>query len=255
MTSNTDKSKKLINIKQIKASKPSKIAFVWAHGWMRTHEDLQAIASQVTDLGDQYLIDLPAHGNTCSSSATIDIDTYLDIVDSFIKQIDKPIIWIGHSFGCRIGTHMGKRHPEKIKALFLICPPFNRNQTLSIQSIPRKLKQTIYKTFVLFGIPKKLILPFFASQDYLNAGTMRNLFVKWVNEDSSIPLKSLKMPVKLMFAENDDATPPELEKHFKMHCKEVTSKVLKHFDHYTILTDGQHQLIYNLTQYTKELHS
>lgn len=254
MTSNINKGKKLINIKRIKSSKLSKVTFVWAHGWMRTHEDLQSLASQMTDLGDQYLIDLPAHGDTCPSSATLDIDSYLEIIDAFIKKVDQPIIWIGHSFGCRIGAHMGQRHPEKVKALFLICPPFNKQKSFSIQNLPKKLKQLTYKTLIKLGVSKTLILPYFASKDYLNAGSMKNLFVKWVNEDSSAPLKSLSIPVKLIFAEKDDATPPELDKYFKTHCKKVTSIVLKHFDHYSILTDGQHQLIHNLTKYIEELH-
>ena len=85
---------------------------------MRSHEDLQSLASQITDLGDQYLLDLPGHANTCPSSTSLDIESYLSIIDESLATIDKPIIWIGHSFGCRIGAHMAMRHPEKIKALF-----------------------------------------------------------------------------------------------------------------------------------------
>lgn len=253
MKSNTVKPKKLINIHCIKSTKPSETCFVWAHGWTRTHEDLKGLADQISDFGDQYLIDLPAHADTCPSSKDLSIEEYLKPIIDFIDNTDKPIIWIGHSFGCRIGAHIGNLCPKKIKALFLICPPFNKNKTWHFSNMPRTAKQYLYKGLVKIGIPRNTILPFFASKDYQNANELRALFVKWVNEDSAHPLKTLKMPVRLIFAENDTATPPELNKYFKMHCTHVTNKVLKHFDHFSILTEGQYQIIHSLIQYIKEL--
>lgn len=241
----------LIHVHELPATQPSDICFVWAHGWMRSHQDFSAIASHMTDYGNHYLLDLPGHGSTCTTAISDqDIDGYLEPIKTFVSTINKPIIWIGHSFGCRIGSHMGKHYPDKIKALFLICPPFNQ-RTLTFKRFMALSKQSIYKACIAIGIPRNTLLPWFASADYLSAGEMRSLFVKWVNEDSSQTLNKLSMPVQLVFAEKDTETPPKLETYFKKHCRHAQSITLKYFDHLSILTDGQHQITHTLSQFLK----
>ncbi|MEE2769738.1 MAG: alpha/beta hydrolase [Pseudomonadota bacterium] len=253
MNSKLKQTKKIININHLPATKPSNVCFVMAHGWRRTHEDFKAIASQITDLGDQYLIDLPAHGDTCASSANLTIDEYLLPIIEFVRSIDKPIIWVGHSFGCRIGSHIGRHCPEKIKALFFICPPYNTRRHWHYKYIFKSSKQFLYKLLILLGMPRKSILPWFASKDYVDSGHMRELFKQIVNEDSGFILSQLTMPLTLVFAENDEMTPPELSKHIQSHCKHATSSVLRYFDHNSILTDGQYQIIHKLMNFSKEL--
>ena len=242
-----------LNIHHIPSSveKP-KYHFIWAHGWMRTHKDYLGMANQLSNLGEHSLIDLPGHGSTSRNCGEWSIEQYVDHVVEWVKTIDKPIIWVGHSFGCRIGAHIAKRLSKKIKSLFLICPPFNEKKAFSPL---RYLRKWTYKALLKIGISKEILMPYFASRDYIEAKDLRPLFVKWVNEDSGFALKNLKLPIKIIFAKNDTETPERLSTHFLKHCEHANIVKLDFFDHYSILTNGQHQLIHQLIGTIKELET
>lgn len=245
-TNTTNSAKTTLHIQYLPASKDSPYCFIWAHGWMRTHADFLPIAQQLTDLGEHYLLDLPGHGQTPLhvDKSNMSTEAYLAPLLDWIAQIDKPIIWVGHSFGCRIGAHAAKHYPDKIKALKLFCPPYNQKKRLSIKN----LKVYVFKALAALGIPRERLLPYFASKDYLNSKEMQSVFSTWVNENSNQTLADTSLPIDLIFAQHDTATPPSLAKAFKQARPDATITVWQHFDHLSILTDGQHQIIHHMLQ-------
>lgn len=241
MSSNTLNQFSRLNVRNIPSTKHNTVCFVWAHGWMRSHQDFLPIAQQLTDLGDHYLLDLPGHGDSplTKPAADMSIEDYLDPILQWIQQIQQPIIWIGHSFGCRIGAHIAHLCPQKIQNLKLICPPFNQKKSFSF----KQLKVLTYKTLLAIGLSRHILLPLFASKDYLNCQELRPLFSKWVSEDSHQSLAKTTAPLELIFAAEDTETPPSLAPLFKKARPDVQMHIWQYFDHNTILTDGQHQVI------------
>lgn len=238
-----------LHVHHLHGTQPSDVCFVWAHGWMRSHQDFVTIANQLTAYGDHYLIDLPGHGDTSKSCGNWCVKEYLKPISSWIKTLDKPIIWVGHSFGCRVGLHISQLSPEKIHSLHLICPPFNLKNYFSSKFIKKMFYQTVYKTGLLLGFPREKLIAIFGSRDYQSAKELRVLLSNWLNDDTKTTVSKITVPINLLFAKNDLETPHQLSQSFLKANSKAHISILDHFDHYTILTDGQHQIIHHLTQH------
>lgn len=162
------------------------------------------------------------------------------------KEIKTPVLWVGHSFGCRVGIQLASRHPELVKGLFLIAAA----------GLPRRrplIKKIYMKTRVaLFKILKKLIpagiineewlYKTFGSADYKNAGPMRAVFVKTVNEDLSGAARKIICPVHLVYGSDDNETPPEIGARLQKLISGAQLTILDNLDHYSVLGAGRHQV-------------
>ena len=95
---------------------------VWAHGWGQDHKAFLAMAESLPQAGRHILIDLPGFGQSNIPKETWGTADYADAVASFIKdQGVSKIIYVGHSFGCRVGLQLAARHPDLIAGLFLMA--------------------------------------------------------------------------------------------------------------------------------------
>src|SRR5580704_13957468 len=77
---------------------------IWAHGWGHTHRAFLG-------LGDSR--PPPAVWGTAD---------YADAVAEWLATLPAGRrVWIGHSFGCRVGLQLAARHLQAVEALFLIA--------------------------------------------------------------------------------------------------------------------------------------
>ncbi|MBV9151900.1 MAG: alpha/beta hydrolase, partial [Alphaproteobacteria bacterium] len=93
----------------------------------------------------------------------------------------------------------------------------------------------------------------FGSADYRRAGAMRPILVKTVSEDLSEPARAVRCPVVLVYGENDRETPPEIGERLRTLIPNAQLFVLRGFDHWNVLTDGQHQLTHRLSEFLERL--
>ncbi|MCB1531795.1 MAG: alpha/beta hydrolase [Alphaproteobacteria bacterium] len=221
---------------------------IWAHGWGQTHQGLEALKTPFEQIGHHYALDFCGFGQSPEPLTPWGTEDYADFVAEFIKnEIKKPVLWIGHSFGCRVGIQIAARHPELITGLCLIAGA----------GLPRKrplLKKLYFKTRILtYKLLKKLSLinlinkdwlaRKFGSADYKNtSGTMRQVFVKVVNEDLSPQAQSIQCFTQLIYGQNDTETPPEIGERLKSLIPRSEMVHLASQDHYSVLADGRHQV-------------
>lgn len=236
-----------LTIHHIPADTPDAPVFVWAHGWKRSHQDFLPIAQQLTSMGEHFILDLPGHDPNHYIDQNWNQAEYIAIIENWLNTLKKPIHWIGHSVGCRIGIRLNAEKPKLLQSLFLVCPPANLNQ----KSLRVKINIYLYKILKRMGVPQKRLSDYFGSHDYRNAGKLKKIFISFVNEDSMVLAKQTSVKTFLVFAENDTAIPEAnqqalIEAFPKEHVK---STCLKYFDHLSILTDGQHQLIQHLLSF------
>jgi pimeloyl-ACP methyl ester carboxylesterase len=66
-------------------------------------------------------IDLPGNGADDTPLADVSLDLYLDHVGGLIENLDGDILLIAHSGGGVVGTALGERYPERIKAIAYIA--------------------------------------------------------------------------------------------------------------------------------------
>ncbi|WP_375570754.1 alpha/beta fold hydrolase [Ahrensia marina] len=68
-----------------------------------------------------HAIDLPGNGADDTPLADVSLDLYLARVGALIEQLDGDILIIAHSGGGVVGTALGERYPQRIKAIAYIA--------------------------------------------------------------------------------------------------------------------------------------
>jgi len=224
--------------------------FLWAHGWGQNHQAFLPLAESVKPLGSHWLIDFPGFGESPTPAANADnvwgTGEYADAAAEFLRAKGlKNVIWVGHSFGCRIGLQMAIRHPDLIAGLFLISAAGIPPKRSFLKELKIKAKIVIFKTFkklIRFGLSEDWVMKTFTTGDYKNAGDLRKILVKVVNQDLSPLLGNINTPVHLVFGSHDEQTPPEIGYRLERMIENAKMIQLEGFDHYSILTTGSHQV-------------
>ena len=91
----------------------------------------------------------------------------------------------------------------------------------------------------------------FGSADYRNAGPLRPILVKVVNEDLSEVAAQVRCPTLLVYGQDDTETPPELGKRLADLIPRAELSVLPHQDHYSLLGDGRHLVLKRLQDFVQ----
>ena len=85
---------------------------LWAHGWGQSHKGFMPFAQSFESSAKHVLVDFPGFGNSPAPHDIGSTAEYADAMAGFIKeQCGGEVIWVGHSFGCRVGLQMAAREP------------------------------------------------------------------------------------------------------------------------------------------------
>lgn len=230
---------------------------VWAHGWAHTHRGLLPIAESLRRVAPSVLIDFPGFGESPPPPAVWGTADYADAAAEWLSALPpRRRIWIGHSFGCRVGLQLAARHPDAVQALFLVAAaglPPHRSPTARMGVAIRRWTFRIARSLTPEGPARNRLRERFGSADYRQAGAMRPILVKTVSENLSEAARAVRCPVVLVYGENDRETPPEIGERLQRLIPDAQLHVLRGFDHWNVLTDGQHQLTHRLSEFLERL--
>jgi pimeloyl-ACP methyl ester carboxylesterase len=186
---------------------------VMLHGWANSHKQLLSLGQILSEKAQVHLIDLPGFGNSKIPPPHFGSNDYAkQIIDYLDREGIKKAIFLGHSFGGKISATLAANWPDRIQQLILIgSSGLQRKKTLkmvSIKWLARMCKQwdllTKKKTFETFFVPR------FASKDWKEAGPMRAILVRSVNEEISSLFKKIQAPTLLLWGALDQETPLEM---------------------------------------------
>ena len=223
---------------------------VWAHGWAHSHLSLAPLAEAMRGRADSWLADLPGFGASPLPPGPWGTADYADAMADWLATLPaRKRVWVGHSFGCRVGLQLAARHPEAVAALFLIAAaglPPHRSLATRLRRMPRRLAFRATRAMTPEGPARERLRERYGSSDYRTAGAMRPVLVKAVNEDLTAVARRIGLPVMLVHGEADTESPPEIAT--RLHALITGSQLhlLRGFDHLTILGDGRHQVIHLL---------
>src|SRR5262249_21217272 len=127
-------------------------------------------------------------------------------------------IWVGHSFGCRIGMRLAARHPDAVDALVLVAGAGLKRRRGPVEQLQVWLRVPAFKTLKRLekaGVDVSARKAGYGSVDYRNAGAMRPIFVKVVSEDQTDVAPAIRCPVTLIYGDKDTETPPEFGQRLK----------------------------------------
>lgn len=214
------------------------------HGW---GSNIELFASMTAVLSKKYRViapDMPGFGLSDEPKEPWCVDDYVDFVLKFLEPFaPEKLIVLGHSFGGRVIIKMASRElPFEIEKVILVDSAGVKPKKTAVQ----KMKQRSYKIGrrVLETAPVKALFPdaleefrrSHGSADYNSATpVMRQTLVKTVNEDLVEYMPNMKMPVLLVWGENDDATPLSDAKLMEQLMPDAGLVTMKNCGHYSFL--------------------
>lgn len=223
---------------------------IWGHGWGHSHRALLPLADPMQRMAASWLVDFPGFGESPLPPGAWGTEDYADAMAEWIEGMPPgKRIWVGHSFGCRVGLQLAARHPGAVSGLFLIAAaglPPQRSLPARLRRAPRRIGFRIARALTPEGPARDRLRERYGSSDYRNAGAMRPVLVKAVNEDLGEVARAVRCPVVLVHGDNDRESPPDIATRIHALIPGSRLHLLRGFDHWTILTDGRHQVTHLL---------
>ena len=231
---------------------------IWGHGWGANRSVFKPFADALSPRAAHMLVDFPGFGLSPPPPmewGTAEVaDSLAEIVRPF-RSIKK-IIYVGHSYGGRIGIQLAARHPELVDGLFLIAAAGLPRKRSLLKKIEMKIRVYTFKTLKhlvpLFGMSVDTLRSKFGSPDYRSAGVMRAAFVKIIAENLSEEARRIKCPVQLIYGSDDTETPPEIGERLGILIPDAKLSILSEQDHYSLIGEGRHIVIKRLAGFMGE---
>lgn len=229
----------------VRGPESAPLTMVWAHGWGQSHASFLPLVQSFETRARHILLDLPGFGTAPAPPLHWGTADYAALIGAFLDTVPGRKLWVGHSFGCRIGVRVAAQHPERLAGLVLIAAPgLKRTLPLRIR-IARTLRMRLFKTLKAMGrlgVGSEWLAQRLGSADYKAAGALRPVLVRTVNEDLSAPARQVSCPTLLIYGARDDQTPPEIGQRLAALIPCGRLEVLPGLDHYTVLGEGRHRV-------------
>lgn len=229
---------------------------VMLHGWGQNLESMRILGDLLSRYHQVYLIDFPGFGKTEKPKDDWDTVDYARCIDELFEKLRlENAIVIGHSFGGRVGMRLAVRHRKRVSALVLINSGGLRSQLTGKRFYRAKglklLSNTLKWCDSTFGSKyfETWFVPKYASRDYKNAGAMKNILVKTVNEDQSQDAAQIGCPTFLLWGEKDEETPVEMGYRLKSIIPNSKLLVLPGKDHFPFIDEGAHLCAYYILDF------
>lgn len=222
------------------------IQIIWAHGWGQDSSAFLPFAQSFAGMATSYLPDFPGFGQSPAPIEAWGTREYADHIAAWLKELPAgPRIWIGHSFGCRVGIQLAAHYPYLFDKMVLIGAAGLKRRRTMFQRMSQKAKVYTFKTlkaFVPEGPSRDALRARFGSADYKNAGPLRPTFVKVVSEDLSAEAEKIICPTLIICGSADTEAPPEISRRLHDKIKNSQLHILDGYDHYSILGAAKHQI-------------
>lgn len=185
------------------------------HGWGASSELMLPVLERLQRLGyAAFAPDLPGFGASSVPPSTWSVFDYAKLVTQLLDMLGLPRVHlIGHSFGGRLGLILGSDYTERIERMVLVDsagvpnkPPLHLKARLRTYKAARGFLIGIGANGAAQGLGE-WYRGRYGSADYKNAGALREVFVRVVNEDLLPYAARVSRPTLLIWGSNDDDTP------------------------------------------------
>ncbi len=221
---------------------------VFAHGWARTHHDFIQVAESLAPVANSILLDLPGFGDTPRPDDTWGSEEYADHCAGFLQQRAlPPVIWVGHSFGGRVGMQMAVRHPQLLAGLVLVASagiPVPGTSGRQWRRKARQLRFKLAKRKANSAEEIALLEKQYGSADYIHSAEigLRDIFVKVISENQTEDAKTIATPTRLVYGNKDNDTPVSIGETLNQLIDNSQLTSCPEFGHIDILSRGRHQI-------------
>ncbi|MBN1202684.1 MAG: alpha/beta hydrolase [Anaerolineae bacterium] len=185
------------------------------HGWGGSIQSFWSVAERLAQLDYQvHALDLPGFGRSDLPPEAWGVSDYMHFVTTYLDDsgLDRVSV-LGHSFGGRIGLVLAAEHPERVNRMVLANSAGIRMPLSLKQRARSTLARSTRWTLDVLGLQTlraRLQENFnrrHASEDYLNAGPLRDTFVRVIEEDLTPFAMRVQAPTVLIWGDQDKDTP------------------------------------------------
>ena len=175
------------------------------HGWARSGADFSAIVDGL----DAVSPHLWGFGITTAPPEVWGSEQYADALAQSLEG-SAPVVVVGHSFGGRVAVHLAQKYPHLVSGLVLTGVPLVRLTAAPKPALGFRVVRSLAKAGV---VPKSVLenqRRKHGSADYLAAqGVMRDILVRVVGETYDAQLAAIRVPVRMVWGENDTSAPAD----------------------------------------------
>ena len=236
---------------------PGSPLLIWGHGWGHTHAALLPLAEAAQGIAPSLLVDFPGFGASPMPPDVWGTADYAEAVAEWLAGVPAHRrVWIGHSFGSRVGLRLAAQHPNVVDGVVLIATPGLQRRRSLPEQVRRQVRSFTYRTMRAVtpeGPARDRLRERFGSADYRQAGAMRPILVKTVTEDLGPVARQVRCPAMLIYGERDTETPPDIGERLHQLMPQSELAILRGLDHWTILTEGRHQLAHRIGTFLENL--
>ena len=217
---------------------------VFGHGWNRAGSDFLGVAEVLGQQAHCLMLDLPGFGETPRPADTWSTQHYASAVADFLSKLDRPYVWVGHSFGGRIGLRLGAMEAPGLRSMLLVGPAGLARQRQGQELWRFWLRKYGYRVLKALADSKgrEALRQRFSSSDYLARPDMQDIFVATVQEDQRDSAAKIKVPVSILVGALDAEAPPDIAR--RLHGLIEGSELIElpAVGHLDILTRSRHLL-------------
>ncbi len=199
------------------AGEPDAPAVLLLHGWGATAASFDGLAAALAAAGFRAVaLDLPGHGGSQIPPAGWQLQDFARVVAGFAAKAgltpDLAAV-IGHSFGGRVAIKAVAGGLLKPRRLVLLDSAgvkhaaSARNQAFKLAAKAGQAVTALPGLARLRTALRRRLYTAAGSADYLDAGPMRQIFVRVINEDLQSAAAAITVPTLLIWGQYDQDTP------------------------------------------------
>ncbi len=181
------------------------------HGWGGRIESMAPVIDCLSGAFRVIALDLPGFGESPAPRGVWGSADYAAFVRDVLRDLSVDVAcFVGHSFGGKISFYLAAVHPNLVQKLVLAgSPGVKVAPTLAARA--KKAAGKGARVAGVLGPPgrklKEAVYARIGSEDYRQAGPLRPILVRVVNEDFSALLPRVKASTLLIWGSEDEASP------------------------------------------------
>lgn len=213
------------------------------HGWGGRIESMDPVIRCLAPRFRVVALDLPGFGASPLPQAVWGTPEFASFVRDALAELDvRTASFVGHSFGAKVSLYIAATYRSQVDKLVLMGSPGLRGAP----TLKARLKRTASKTARVvgkLGAPGRAVRDAayekLASTDYRDAGVLRPILVKVVNEDLSGLLPAIKASTLLVWGSGDDAVPLAHARRMEKLIPDAGLVVLEGAGHFAYLDEPE----------------
>lgn len=189
----------------------SSVSVVVLHGWGGRIESMSPVIECLGRSFRVIALDLPGFGESPVPGSAWGTPDYARFVHEVMGGLGvERAHFVGHSFGAKTSLYLAAMQPASVDKLIVVGSSGLRRAP-SLKARGRRMLSTTARGVGRLGPAgrslRDTVYARIASDDYKQAGELRPILVKVVNEDLSELLPSISAPTLLVWGTEDDAVP------------------------------------------------